>query len=407
MFAGRKRYKILSVNPRKTHSLEQAAALAKIFGSDFLHLTSVYFGKRLINTMKLIAPKVASFMSKRSHPDLDSRYVHSLPGVEVQKMIWEKQGRKVNFSKINHDFQVAVVEKFKPSQACISYDGSSYYLFEQWKGKSKLILDLSIGVPQYRIKIDNGDKYEPRMIQEKGEPYVSNFKIYEKELALADVILCGSEFVKHSVEFVNPDYGKKCRILTYGAEIEEYGYKERVFNTGKNLKFIFSGGRVGYRKGCHTLIEAWGEFVKQFPECELHFFGTVESDIDTQNVPANVFFHGRVSKDEMIAQLKAMDVYIFPSTFEGGSRAVLEAMAMQFPIITTFNSVDVLEHGVSGEIIEANNKESLLNGMIRVASDADYRIRIGKEAYKQSAQYTWDNYRKNLQVILEKEGISA
>jgi glycosyltransferase involved in cell wall biosynthesis len=80
---------------------------------------------------------------------------------------------------------------------------------------------------------------------------------------------------------------------------------------------------------------------------------------------------------------------------------------MQFPIITTFNSVDVLEHGVSGEIIEANNKESLLNGMIRVASDADYRIRIGKEAYKQSAQYTWDNYRKNLQVILEKEGISA
>lgn len=381
--------------------------LSQLFGSKFMHFTSVYFSPSLVRLMKNISPRISKFMSKRSHPQLQGANVSVFPGVEIQKNIWQYRKQPVDYFKINLDFQKDVIKNVAPPQVCISFDGSSDLIFEQWKGKSKLVLDLAIGVPQYRVKIDYGDRYEKRLLDEK-EPHIQRmYRIYEKELELADIILCGSQFVKRSVEFIDPEYSKKCRICAYGANLDEYGYEERQFKTGTKLKFVFSGGRVGFRKGADVLIEVWKDLIDIYPECELHFFGTIDNEIDVINVPPNIFFHGRVMKNDVIAQLKEMDIYVFPSTFEGLSLAVLEAMAMQFPIITTFNATDILQHGDTAEIVEAGNRPMLLKAMIKLIEDRDYRIKIAKAAYALAPHYTWDNYKHKLEAILQDEGINT
>jgi glycosyltransferase involved in cell wall biosynthesis len=405
MFKKRKKYRLISLNPRKTHSLEQAASLSELYGKDFLHITSVYFSPGLIRFLKSVIPRYINFFRKRSHPRLKGKYVALLPRTEIVKQRWDRKKKTVDFFELSEIFQKDVISKVTPPEVCISYDTSSYLIFERWKGRSKLILDLSIGVSQYRVKIDHKGNYNPAMLGAKSEDEKRLFAIYDKEVALADIILCGSEFVKQSVEFINPDYGKKCRVLVYGVNTTDYGFPDRIFNKSKTLKFVFAGGRVSWRKGSDKLINAWKKLNEHYPDCELHFFGTIEDEIDISAAPKNVFFHGRVNKEVLIAQLKQMDVFVFPSTFEGGSVAVLEAMALQLPIITTLNSVDVLTQGESGEIVEAGDEQQLTKAMIKLIENPEYRETIAKRAYSLAINhYTWDNYKQNLGNILTKEG---
>lgn len=400
------RYKILSIHPRKSHSLNQAVALSKIYGASFLHATSIYFDPALVKKVKGVAPKLGIAMAKRSHTALSSKYVSTHPRAEILKQLWSLQKKPIDYFRLSEIFQKDVVNAFTPPDYCISYDTSSSLIFEKWKGKSTLILDLTIGVPQYRRKVDLGGEYTPESLDAVSDFQKRVFSVYDKEIALADIILCGSEFVKESVEFIYPGSGAKCRILRYGADISTFNYPQRTFSNNKKLKFSFVGN-VGWRKGANVLIEVWDKYIQLYPEAELHFLGMIDSEIDTANVPSNIFFHHRVSKAVLVEHLKSTDVFIFPSTFEGLAISVLEAMAMQLPIITTRNSVDVLTHGESGEIVEAGNRNSILDGMIRLTEDEKYREKIARNAYALSANYTWDNYTQNIERILTDAGCST
>ena len=69
---------------------------------------------------------------------------------------------------LNEYWQKVILRHFKPPEVCISYDGISHLLFREWKGKSLLVLDLAIGLPQYRIKIMHGDRFHNSMLDEVG-----------------------------------------------------------------------------------------------------------------------------------------------------------------------------------------------------------------------------------------------
>jgi len=402
-----KKHKIISVHPRKSHNLSQAGQLSKIFGINFLHVTSIYFPPALIRILKRIFPKAGFQFAKRSDASLPAANVFLVPKVEITNQVWKLKKKHVDYFELSKIFQQDILKNVTPPEYCISFDTSSHLIFKEWKGKSFLILDLSTPMPQFRKKIDFGDAYKPEMLEDVNDFQKRLYEIYSQEIELADLILCGSDFVRESVDFVKPGYGKKCRVLVYGVDVDQFSFPDRKFRRTKDLKFVFAGGRVGWLKGSDTLLNAWAQYVKLYPMAELHFFGSVNSEIDTANVAPNVFFHGRVNREILIEQLKQMDVYVFPSTVEGCSPAVLEATAMQFPIVTTFNAVSVLRHEESAEIIKAKSVESLLAGMIRVTEDPDYKEKIARNAFEMSKSFTWDSYRENIKKILEEVGCTA
>lgn len=265
------KYKLLSIHPRKSHSLNQAVELSKIYGSNFRHATSIYFDPLTVKRIKKLWPKLGLAMGKRSHPALGADYVSVFPKAEVVKQLWSLQRRSIDYFRLSEIFQHDIVSGFAAPDYCISYDTSSSLIFEKWKGKSTLILDLTIGVPQYRRKVDLGDEYTVESLNEVSDFQKRVFSVYNKEIALADIILCGSEFVKESVEFIYPGFGAKCRVLRYGADISTFNYPQRTFKDGKSLKFSFVGN-VGWRKGANVLIDVWNKYLKLYPEAELHFF---------------------------------------------------------------------------------------------------------------------------------------
>lgn len=339
-----KKYQVISFNPRRTHNFEQASVLAKIFGKKFLHVTSIYFNPATIALVNKIAPGYSPLLSRRSYPHLPSSFVKQLPVVELKKKIRELRGKKVDFLQLSSIFQREIVNNIAPPEICISFDTSSHIIFRQWKGKAKLILDLGIGMPQYRVKLRDGDRYNEYTLSNERPEMRELFRIYNQEVVLADVILCGSEFVKQTVKFVDPALEEKCRVLPYGVDVAEFGFPDRKFEANSRLKFVYVG-IVGWRKGADILLKAWEQYVTQFPESELHFWGNVDSEIDITVPYKNTFFHGNVHKDILIEHLKKMDVFVLPTTFEGSSLAIYQAMAMKLPVITTFNSGTVLKPG--------------------------------------------------------------
>jgi glycosyltransferase involved in cell wall biosynthesis len=396
--------RIVSFHPRRSHSLEQAVVLAELFPKRFRHVTSIYFPPRLLRILRKIAPGRFSGLAKRSHGKLPWKYVILLPFTELKRVWWEKR-RKVlhldDYIRLNEYWQQKVLRRVTAPETSISFDGISNLLFRKWKNKSRLILDLSIGLPQYRLKVFHGDRFQPSMLDEVDDIQKKLFIQYQEEVELADLILCGSEFVKQTVAYFFPEQIGKCRILPYGVNVGEFNFPHRIFVQKDVFKFAFIG-RVSWRKGAGLLLDAWKQFIIENPTCELHFFGGVDIEIGTDGHPRNVFMHGWLGQPDLVENLKGMDALVFPTTFEGSAIAVYQAMAMKLPVITTVNSGTVLKHGESCEIVKVGDNEALIAAMEKFVNNIDYRERIAEKAYLLSKDYTWGHYKERLTEILKE-----
>ncbi len=398
------RDKILSFHPRKQHNFEQASILSELYPERFKHVTSIYFGPSLVLFLSRLSPKLARQMGKRSYPALPKKYVISLPSVEIKKWLLERKkgpAHLSDFMDLNELWQKKILKRFNPPGVCISYDGISHLLFREWKDKSKLMLDLAIGLPQYRIKIMHGDRFHTGLLEEVDTVQKELFARYTEEIKLADIILCGSEFVKKTVVYFFPEFETKCKLLPYGTDLAKFSYPERTFEKTENLKFAFVG-RLSWRKGADLMLNAWKDFVTDHPLAELHFFGTPDQEISLGKLPGNTFIHGWMAKPELISYLKTVDVFVFPTTFEGSSTAVFQAMALKLPVITTVNSGTVLTHGESCEIVEVGDQAGLVNAMNKLFHDPEYRQQLAEKAFTLSKQYTWNDYKQKLGIIMEE-----
>ncbi|HEV3223261.1 MAG TPA: glycosyltransferase family 4 protein [Puia sp.] len=401
------RDRILSFHPRKQHNFEQAACLSELYPARFAHVTSIYFGPSLVKLVGKISPYYAGKIGKRSYFKLLKKYVYTLPYTEIKRWLLERKhgpAHLPDYMDLNEYWQKSVLSRFEPPKVCISYDGISHHLFREWKNKSILVLDLAIGLPQYRIKIQHGDQFHNGMLDEVDKIQKKLFAWYKEEVELADIILCGSQFVKKTVVYFFPEFENKCKLLPYGTDLKEFSYPEREFEQKKDVKFAFVG-RLSWRKGADLMLDAWRDFVVDHPLAELHFFGTPDSEITLGQLPENVFIHGWIKKADLIASLKTMDVFVFPTTFEGSSIAVFQAMAMKLPVITTLNSGTVLKHGESCEIVEAGDRAGLVNAMDKLLHNPEYRQKLAENGYALSKNYSWDDYKQRLGKILDEINI--
>jgi glycosyltransferase involved in cell wall biosynthesis len=88
-------------------------------------------------------------------------------------------------------------------------------------------------------------------------------------------------------------------------------------------------------------------------------------------------FQGRVEP-----YLRALDVFVLPSLWEGLPIAVLEAMAMGLPVIASavHGTPEAVEEGVTGHLVPASAAGPLADRMLSLAGDAAARERMGRAA---------------------------
>lgn len=197
------------------------------------------------------------------------------------------------------------------------------------------------------------------------------------------------------VHCVSTDMLKTC-VTLYGLNPVKAFVNRPAINTDKfkrsnsvahtsSTSFLFcSTGRLHWKKGFEYALLAMKELKHRG-----HIFnyeiigGGVEleklifmvHDLDLQDC---VFFCGSLPGSEVKSRLEKCDIYVLPSLSEGISNAVLEAMAMQVPVIATRagGMEEVIKDNETGLLIDACNPEQLADTLEILMRDESLRNRL-------------------------------
>lgn len=162
--------------------------------------------------------------------------------------------------------------------------------------------------------------------------------------------------------------------------------RERLGLKGADIVFGFCG-RFCKDKGTPELVEAFELFKKCHPELNVRLLMVGpfdERDIlpeetkKTMQGSEDIVLTGHVLKMDIPLYYRLMDCFVFPSHREGFGMCVIEASAMEVPILVapSHGCIDSIKEGISGFYINLD-AESICKGMERML-DSDNMAKVGK-----------------------------
>jgi glycosyltransferase involved in cell wall biosynthesis len=222
------------------------------------------------------------------------------------------------------------------------------------------------------------------------------------EYKLADYIFLPSNFCKKS--FIKYGVNKKKLV------VNPYGVDTKIFKPqikkDKIFRIIFSGGG-SFRKGYHLLFKAFHEL--NLNNCEVWHLGNLDEEVKylLKNKAKNWILKGSISQDKLSNYYSQGSVIILPSTDEGLSLVILQAMACGLPAICTPNTgaEGVIKNYKEGFIIPPRRINILKEKILFLYKNPIICKKMGMNARKRILNnFTWEHYGsryyKNLKKIL-------
>lgn len=219
-------------------------------------------------------------------------------------------------------------------------------------------------------------------------------KYVDKILAIADKYLVPSQFVAEQLK-KSPNFdAQKVNIVPYGSSINRMPY----CNTPQIGRMIWVGNDI-VRKGLIYAIKAVQELREQFPFCTLRVIGEIPAEFIRAHQYDGIEYIGHIDKDELSAEFKLADAYIFPTLSEGLAGTVIEAASFGVPVITT--TASGLPEDFPGIAIPLRDTSSIVNACSQIISDRNYRDKTSHDIYQYSQLFDENSFARNLVKIFE------
>jgi glycosyltransferase involved in cell wall biosynthesis len=173
---------------------------------------------------------------------------------------------------------------------------------------------------------------------------------------------------------------------------------------------LVSAARLVPWKGLPALITVLGNLQKRYPDISLVIIGEgeerrkLESQVAKSGLSEQVRFTGRISKDALGAALKAADVFVLNTAYEGISHQLIEVMDLGVPIVTTKSggNPELITNGVNGYLIDFNDTAQLEEAITRVLSHPESRERMTQSARLRSKDFQKQNVVEEMANILKR-----
>ncbi|MEY2665237.1 MAG: hypothetical protein RLZZ480_342 [Candidatus Parcubacteria bacterium] len=151
---------------------------------------------------------------------------------------------------------------------------------------------------------------------------------------------------------------------------------------------IVSAGRLVPWKGFPAVIKMVAELKQMYPEVTLVIAGDgeeharLEAEVTKHGLQDNVRLVGRVSKDALGAAIKAADVFVLNTAYEGLSHQLIEVMDLGTPIVTTdvCGNPELITNTVHGFLVPFNDVPALLDATRRILEYPETRERMVQSA---------------------------
>lgn len=308
----------------------------------------------------------------------------------------------------NEAFGRDVVRRgFGRADAVYAFNGAAVEIFEAAKAKGlKCILDMTIAplevverllteerqrFPDLESETHTTDSPEEMIARER------------REWKLADLILCGSEYVAHTLAEAGVD-ASKCRVVRWGysgASVPKAPPRD-----GGPLRVLIAG-TVELRKGVPYVLHAAS--LLNDPRFHFRFVGpnrlnmrAVREQFLGSAMFNQVEFAGPIPRTEMTHEYQNADILLHASLAEGSANVCYEAMAHGLPVIATPNAGSTVENGVTGFLVPIRDPDAIAQSLLRSAENASVRHSMGISARQVASGLTLQHYQTQLAEAIQE-----
>jgi len=220
------------------------------------------------------------------------------------------------------------------------------------------------------------DRNDPRYIPAKG--FVR--RIRNLLYSLADGVVLQT---KHNQSYFGNTIQKKSKVIYNPVNI---GDKVGLALRTAKRKEIVSVGRLMPQKNQKMLIEAFSQLHTQFPEHKLVIYGEgsgrseLEKYIAELGLEEYVLLPGKFL--DIHERISAAELFVLSSDYEGMPNALMEAMCLGLPVISTevSGATDLIENEVNGLLVSCRDKDGLVLSMSKILSDRNYAKVMAEKA---------------------------
>jgi glycosyltransferase involved in cell wall biosynthesis len=212
----------------------------------------------------------------------------------------------------------------------------------------------------------------------------------------AVAVVCISDFAHSQVAaLVEPETVDRLHTIRCGIDVTAFAPRKRQPGDGGQQE-ILCVGALQRRKAHRVLLEAFAEVLAALPGVRLTLVGggperdALERRTAELGIGEAVEFAGSVGHDRVGDFYARADVFCLPSFAEGVPTVLMEAMAMEVPVVATriMGIPELVEHERSGLLVAPARPDELADALRRLLTDRELAERLGREGRKQvSARY--------------------
>ncbi len=217
---------------------------------------------------------------------------------------------------------------------------------------------------------------------------VDRFKLAEK-LRRARFVVCISDYARSQLMSLCPPAAwDRLRVIHVGIPIEQFTRHEYEPDRGATTPTILFIGRQVAEKGQVVLLKATALLAERGHLVRVILAGEGPARQDFERfakdigIASQVSFPGAVGQDEIQRLYAEASIFCLPSFAEGVPGVLMEAMAMELPVVSTAIAgiPELVEHNLTGLLVAPGRAANLADALERLLSDPTLCRALGSRA---------------------------
>ena len=246
----------------------------------------------------------------------------------------------------------------------------------------------------------------------KGYPFfVRVLKLVQTKVAsYAERVVVPSKYLARIVE--EWGIGKGSIAVIYNSfELPTHLATKETLRELMKLKgfVIISSGRLVKWKGFRALIDVMVPLAREFSDVTLLIVGDgpdlnmLQARIVEKGMEKHVVLVGRLDKETLLRYIKAADIFVLNTFYEGFSHQLLEVMALGVPIVTTKvgGNPELVEHNKTALLVPYNDKQALIRAIANTFKNKKETLKRTEASLKRAGQFSKERAIVELLKILK------
>lgn len=224
------------------------------------------------------------------------------------------------------------------------------------------------------------------------KPRTNKYRSVKFGSLLSTKIIAISNVVKYrNCDIYNINKSKVVTIYN-AVDVISFSIDKENYNSKVILGTV---GKLTEQKGYDILLKAYKEVADHFSDLKLEIIGTgyLESDLKNLSkklgITNSVRFLGSMPNESVVERMNNWSVFILTSRWEGFGIVLIEAMALEKPVVATKVDAipEVVEDGVTGYLCESENHHEIAQAIITLLKDKEKAREMGKLGRKRVERY--------------------